>query len=120
MNGPPLGGFHRTIRKVHRFAQHVEHAPQRLGTHRHRDGAALVGGVHAALQSVRRFHRDGTHPVFTQVLLHFDDDVNGVGAGLSGNTDGVVDGRQIATGEFDVHDGPDDLDDLANLHCCCN
>ena len=41
-------------------------------------------------------------------------------AGLAGDPDRVVDRRQVAAGELDVHDGSDDLDDFADLDCFCD
>src|SRR6185369_8422562 len=59
------------------------------------------------------------HAVLTEVLLDLDDDVDLLAPGVTGHAHGVIDGGQ-ATGELDVDDGPDDLNDLADLHCFCD
>ncbi len=62
---------------VHRLADHVDHAAQRLFAHRHADGAAQVDGLHAAHHAVGGFHGDRAHAAFAQVLLHLEDHVDG-------------------------------------------
>ena len=120
MNRPAQFAFDRTIGIVNRLAEHVQHTPQRLGAHGHRDGTTLVGRRHAALQTVGRLHRDRAHAVLTEVLLDFDDDVDFDIAGFAGDAERVVDRRQMSVRELDVHHGADDLNDLANLHCFCD
>ena len=56
---------------VHRLADHVQHAAQRLLAHRHRDGAAQADRLHAAHQAVGGLQRDGAHAAFADVLRHF-------------------------------------------------
>ncbi len=113
--------MHRPIRKVDRLAEHVQHAPERLGADRHRDRPAQVLGLHAALQAVGRLHRDRAHAVLAEVLLDLDDDVDVlIGAGWPRDAHGVVDRGQVAAGELDVDDRADDLDDFADFRCFCD
>jgi hypothetical protein len=84
--------------------------------------STLIHGRHAALQTIGRLHRDGPHAVLAQVLLDLDDDVDhvlGAIARLPGDADRVVDVRQMAVRELDVHDRSDDLHDLADSRCRC-
>ena len=117
VNRPALRALHRLVGEVHRLAQHVQHAAERLGPHRHRDRRAGVDGFHPALHAVGRLHRDGPHAALAEVLLDFDDHVDGVAARGSHDADGVVDVGQVPVGEFDVHDRSDDLDDPAGVRC---
>ena len=64
---------------VHRLADHVDHAAQRLFAHGHADGPAQVDGLHAAHHAVGGFHGHGAHAALAQVLLHFEDHVDGRG-----------------------------------------
>ena len=82
MNRPALLRLHRPIREVHRLAEHVQHAAERLGTDRHRNRLAEIDRLHAALHAVGRLHRDRAHAVLAEVLLDFGDDVDRVAAAL--------------------------------------
>jgi peptide chain release factor 1 len=97
---------------VNRIAQHVHDAPQGLFAHGHRDGRARVFGVHAARQAVGRAHGHGAHGVVAQVLLHLERQVNvdllAAHLVFARDLEGVVDGRQLAGRELDVHHGADD------------
>ena len=117
VNRPPLLRRHGAIRKVHRLAEHVHDATERLGPDGHRDGPAEILGLHAALQAVGRLHRDRADAVLAQVLFDLDDEVDLVGAGLADDAHGVVDRRQVAARELDVDDRADDLNDLSDLDC---
>ena len=68
-------GVHRA-KLVHRLAQHVEHAAQRLAAHGHRDHAAGIDRLHAADHAFGRHHRDAAHAAFAKMLLHFDHHVH--------------------------------------------
>ena len=76
VNRPALLRLHRPVGEVHRLAEHVQHAAERLGTDRHRNRLAEVGRLHAALHAVGRLHRDRAHAVLAEVLLDFGDDVD--------------------------------------------
>ena len=90
-------------------AQHVHDAAQRLRPHR--DGHRLPGVVDAdaALQAVRRAHRDGAHHAVADLLLH-----------LEGET--VLDVQRVVhlghgvAGELHVHHRADDFYDASGAH----
>ena len=117
VNRPALLRLHRTVRKVDRLAEHVQHAAERLGADRHRDRLAEIDRLHAALHAVGRLHRDRAHAVLAEVLLDFGDDVERLAARLRRRDDAqrVVDCRQVSGLELDVDDRPDDLDDFADV-----
>jgi hypothetical protein len=79
--------------------------------------------LHAARHPVGGFHRDGAHAVFPEVLLHFGNDIDlpETAAAIRHDSNRVVDFRQAARGEFDVHHWADHLDDFAGslCGCCC-
>ena len=64
--------------------------------------------------------RDAAHAVLAEVLLDLGDHVDGHAAALAVvlDADRVVDRRHLAVVELDVHHGPDDLDDPADVLCC--
>ena len=95
---------------VDRVAEDVEHATERRLADRHRDRRAGVTDVDAAGETVRGRHRDGADPVVAEVLLDLADERL---QALALDLDGVVDARQLAGRELDVHDGSGDLDDSA-------
>jgi len=57
-------------------------------------------------------HRDGAHPVVSEVLLDFGDHVSAV---LALHHERVVDLGQVAFFELNVEDRADDLDDLPDI-----
>jgi peptide chain release factor 1 len=115
VNRPALLRLDGLIGEVHRLAEHVQHASERRGAHRHRDARARVDRAHAALQAVGRLHRDRAHAVLAEVLFDLADDVDLLGRVVVGDdVHGVVDLGKPAF-VFDVDDRPDDLDDLADL-----
>ncbi len=75
MNGIALFRFHCT-QIIHRLAEHVQHAAQRLAPDRHGDGPARVERLHAAYHALGGLHGDGANAPFAKVLLHFGDDVD--------------------------------------------
>ena len=117
MNRPVFLRHDRPVREVDRFAEHVQHAAERFGTDRHRDRRAGVDHAHAALQAVGRLHRDGADTAFAQVLFDLGDNVHllATSGPIVHDANGVVDGRQVPALVFDVNDGSDDLDDLADF-----
>jgi hypothetical protein len=60
-------GLHRR-HAIDGLAEHVEHAPQRLGPDRHRDRRAGILDCHAAHQAVGGGHGDAAHEVVAQML----------------------------------------------------
>ena len=75
VNRIALLGVHRT-HVVHRLADHVQHAAQRLLADRHCNRAARARRLHAAHQAFGGLQRDGAHAAFADVLRHFADDVD--------------------------------------------
>jgi hypothetical protein len=94
---------------VHRLADHVQHAAERRGTHRHRDLAARVDDLRAAHHAVGGMHADAAHAVVAQVLLHLDDHVD-LRVALALDVERLVDRRDRRV-ELDVDDRADHLDD---------
>jgi hypothetical protein len=104
---------------VHRLADHVEHAAQRLLAHRHADGAAEVDGLHAAHHAVGGFHGHRAHAAFAQVLLHFEDDVDGRGHGeaVADDAQRLIDGRHRRFFKLHVDRRTGNLNYLADVLC---
>jgi hypothetical protein len=124
VNGPALLRQDRSVWKINRLSEDVHHPSERRRAHRHRNRGARIHGVHSALHAVGRFHRDGANAVLAEMLLDFDDDVDGLPAlAVRLDVNGVVDLRQLSALEFQVHDGANHLDDLADFlcyWCCCH
>jgi len=104
---------------VHRLADDVDHAAQRLLAHRHADGAAEIDGLHAADHAVGGLHGHGAHAPLAQVLLDFEDYRNGRGHGeaLADDAQRLIDGRHRRFFKLHVHRGTRDLDYLADIFC---
>ena len=102
---------------IHRLAEYVEHASQDAAPHRHGNRFAEVERLHAAHQTFRGLHRDATHAAFAQVLRHFRDDIERLGIiePFAGDLHRVVNQRKMAFFKLDVHDRPDDFDDVPGL-----
>ena len=77
MDGHALVARHRA-KLVHRLANDVEHAAQRPAANGHGDGAAEVDRLHAAHHAFGGLHGDAAHAAFAELLLHFQDDVDGL------------------------------------------
>ncbi len=78
MDGIALGGIDRA-EFVDRVADYVEHAAQGFAAHRHGDRASQVDGLHAAHHAFGGLHGNAAHSAFAELLLHFQDDVDGRG-----------------------------------------
>jgi hypothetical protein len=109
MDGPALIGEDRP-RLVHRFADHIHDAAERLLADRHRNGLAGVLHLLAADEPFARVHGDGAHRVLAEMLRHFEDQAVAVIVGLQR----IQDGRQAAV-ELDVDDGAHHLRYPADL-----
>ncbi len=96
MDRQPLLAIHRT-QLVHGLANDVEHAAQRAFAHGNGDGAAEVDGLHAAHHAVSGLHGDAAHTAFAQLLLDFQDYVDGIGdvEAVAHHPQRGVDGRQM-------------------------
>ena len=104
---------------VHRLADHVDHAAQRLFAHRNANRSAQIDGLHAAHHAVGRFHRHRAHAAFAQVLLHFEDDVDRRGhvEAVAGHAQRLVNRRHRRFFKLHVHRGTGNLNYLANVLC---
>jgi peptide chain release factor 1 len=107
VNGQEFLGVHRA-HAVHRLAQHVEHAAERLRAYGYGHRLAQADRLHPANQTLGGLERDGTHAALTDMLRHFADEVDrrfGLKA-VADDTDSRVDERHLAFGELNVHRGP--------------
>ncbi len=111
VNGAPFVGLDGA-RLVHRLADHVNDAPERLGADWHGDGAAGVGDLLAPHQALGRIHGDGAHGVLAQVLRDLEHQARAVVLGL----ERIEDRRQLIV-ELHVDDGARDLVDATNIAC---
>ena len=111
MDRPPGDRF-PDDRKVHRLPSTFSTRPSVPGPTGNRRPAEICRG-HPALEAVGRFHRHRADAILAEVLLHLDDDVEGIVAGLAGDPNGVVDRGQLPAWKFDVDHWSDDLDDAA-------
>jgi len=60
---------------IDRPAKHIHDASQRFLSNRDRNGGAGIGNGHAALQTLRRTHRDRANNAIAQLLLNFERNV---------------------------------------------
>ena len=76
---------------------------------------SVTGDFHPALEPLGGGHRDGAHPVVTQMLLHLKGELHrGAGHGEFHRAS-VVDCRNLA-GKLNVHNGSDNLNDFTCIH----
>ncbi len=101
------------------FADHIHHSPKRAAAHGNGDRAALIDGFHAPDHAVCRFHGNTAHASFPEVLLHFENDVDGDGniEAVADDFHGFIDGRQGSFGELHVHRGSCDLNYVSDVFC---
>jgi len=64
---------------VHGFADYVHYAAERTTAHGSGNGSALINRFHAPHHAVGRFHGNAAYTAFADVLLYFEDDVDGEG-----------------------------------------
>ena len=121
MDGIALGGVDRA-QLVHRVADDVQHAAQRLATHGNGDGPAEIDGLHAAHHAFGRLHGDAAHAAFAQLLLDFEDDVQRRwnGEAFAGDAQRRVNRRQRRLRELHVHRGTCDLNYVSDVFCHMN
>ena len=107
---------------VDRLADDVHHAAQRLLAHGNADGTTQIDGFHAAHHALGGLHGDATDAAFAEVLLHFENDVDGLGnrEAVADHAKGGVDERNGRFGELHVHGGTGDLNDVSDIfrHMC--
>ena len=106
---------------VHRLADDVDDAAERLLAHRDRDRRAGVDHRHAAHEAVGGGHGHRAHLALAEVLGDLEHELRGVredvGAARARHLERVVDRGQLAGLELHVHDRPDHLNDLALCSC---
>ena len=102
---------------IDRIAGDVKDPAESPLAHRDGDRAAGVVDRHAALQALGRGHGDGAHPVFAEMLLHFEGELGRVAVDLVFEFERVIDARELF-GFIEIHvdDGTDDLDDVTCIH----
>jgi hypothetical protein len=71
---------------IYWLADHIEHAAQSSFADRHRNRTAGIDGLHAAHHAVCWQHRNCADATFTQVLLHFGDQVDRSGTSKPSET----------------------------------
>ena len=103
-----LGGHGTTV--ILRRTEHVHDATERRRTHWHRDRRTSRFDREAALQAFRCAHRDGSHNAITELLLHFQRQID------VGELQRLVDLRDRVAGKLHVDDRADDLRNLARCH----
>jgi hypothetical protein len=106
-------------RFVHRLANHVDHAAQRFLAHGHADRPAHVDGLHAAHHAVRRLHGHRAHAALAQVLLDFEDYIDGRGhlEALVGDAQRLINRRHRRLFKLHVHGRAGDLNHFADVFC---
>ncbi len=95
-------------------ADDVHDAAQRFGTDRNGDGIARIDDFRAAGQAVGHVHRDAADGVFTEVLRDFENQRLAVIVGVQR----VQNAGDVALVELHVHDGAQNLEDLAFCARC--
>src|SRR5574344_2812563 len=100
------GLIHRTA-LVDGVTQHVHDTAQGSFTHGHSDGVAGIRDHQAALQTVGRTQRNGTHHAVTELLLHFQSQ------GRAFELQRVVHLGHLVAWELHVHHSADTLNNLA-------
>src|SRR5207302_3399780 len=114
--GITLGKIRRAA-IIDRIAGDVEYTPKPAFAHRHADWTAGIVYVHPALQSFGRRHRDGTDPVFAEMLLYFEREFVWVAVDFVLDFERAVDFRQFFYfRKFHVHYGTDYLNDVSFIH----
>ena len=90
------------------IADDVEHAAQGLAAHGHGDGTAEVDGLHAAHHALGGLHGDAAHAAFAELLLDFQDDVDGCGnvEAFAGDAQRRINRRQRASENCTSTAGP--------------
>src|SRR6185503_8760524 len=103
--------------RINRITNNVEHATECSFSDWHRDWATSINGFHPAHHAVSGKHRHCTHASFTEVLLHFSDNVDGVGhfETFRDDAQGLIDWRQIFPFKLNVENRTDYLNYFADM-----
>ena len=100
---------------VNWLAQYIENTAQRILTNRYGNRRAGCNGVHTTSQTIGGSHCDTSYGIVTKILCN----LNGQAAAVfQRNSDCLVDFRNLALGELDIHDRTDDLCDLTSILFC--
>ena len=99
------------------FADDIHHSPQRAAAYGDGDGSSLVDRFHAPHHAVGRFHGDTADAAFAEMLLHFENDVDGGrhGKSVADDAKGLINGGHCPFGELHVHGGACDLDYVSDI-----
>ncbi len=104
---------------VDRVADHIHDASQRATAHGHGDRSVLVDGFHAAHHTIGGRHGDAAHASFAQMLLHFENHVDGAGHGktVADHPHRFINRRQLAFGKLHVHRRARNLNYMSYVFC---
>src|SRR5260370_40341132 len=102
---------------VHWLAYHVHHAAEGATTDRSGNWPTLINGLHSANHAISRFHGDGAHSSFAQVLLYFQNDIDFLRhlEAIADHAKSLIDGRHNRRGELHVHGGTRDFNYVSNV-----
>jgi len=100
---------------IHRVTADVEDSTHHTFADGHGNGRAGIDHLITALETFGAGHRDGPDTSVTEMLLHFECQLDGLVSNCVVNGQRLVDARECV-GEFDVHHRTDDLNDLASIH----
>src|SRR5215472_13693122 len=116
MNGQAFLEFDRT-QLVDGFADYVHHASQRAAAHGHGNRPTLIDDLHAAHHPVSRLHSHAAHPAFAQVLLHFENHVDGIGDAetFADHLQRLINGRHGGFLKLHVHRWSCNLYDVSDI-----
>ena len=108
---------HHRAAFVHGVADDVEDAAHGGLADGHGNGRPGVENFVSAFEALGGAHADGADPVVAEMLLDFE---CLPGLALARNVEfdaqGIVNSRKLSR-KFNIHDGSDNLDDLAFIHC---
>ena len=83
---------------VYWLADHVHDSAKRASAYGSGDRSTLVDGFHAADHAVGRLHGNTTNTAFSEMLLHFQNHVDGRGhdEAVADHAQGLINGRHRA------------------------
>src|SRR5436853_7677935 len=104
-----LLGSDRTL-FIYRLAKHVDQAPQRLASHRHRNRRSHILNRHTPDQAIGRGHGDPAHAVLSYVLSDLERKADFRLLSLLVlfllDSERVIDIGELSWRKLDVHHGP--------------
>src|SRR5258708_35841367 len=102
---------------IDRLADDVHHAPERAATDRDRNWPAQIDGLHAANHAIGCGHCDATRSSFAEVLLHFENDIDGHRhlKAVTDYTKGLVNRWHRRLVKLHVYCGTGNLDDTSDI-----